>query len=67
MLDYDTDRDDLYTVTCIDNNENREKIMHLGYKDEDVDRFVAEEGSTEMTHLAWKVANYAQLGDSFNG
>ncbi|MFY0516368.1 hypothetical protein ACOMCU_00865 [Lysinibacillus sp. UGB7] len=67
VLDYDTDSDDLYTVTCIDNNENREKIMHLGYKDDDIDRFVAEEGSIEMTHFAWKIANYAELGDSFNG
>lgn len=52
MHEYDTDSEDLYTVTCINNTENCEKIMHLGYTEDEVERFIAEEGFIEMTHFA---------------
>lgn len=65
--DYDTDSDALYTVTCEDSKENRNKIMQLGYTNEEVQLFVVEEGLIEMTHFAWKIASSAKLGDKFNG
>ena len=63
---YDTDSDAVYTVTCIDNVENREKISKLGYSNEEINRFISfEQGFIEMTHFAWEIATSAELGDNF--
>lgn len=67
VYEYDTDSDTLYTVTCEDTEANRKKIMELGYSNEEIERFVVEGGFIEMTHFAWKIANYAELGNSFKG